>query len=192
MLPLSVKGLGDLAMRSLQMFAAAEGGGTARTAANSAIGDSVDVLRRSSLGLVELKRVFKVQFDQLESQGYFQQDLGCSGYDPGVVPAIGGADPRAKCLRALQELDLWPVRATIAAWSEEDLFAVLKFLHNHVSKPKRRPHRWWVGGAWRYVEFDRHAGRAQFRQTVNRALGVYKCGFELLERGDIVALHLKS
>jgi hypothetical protein len=98
-------------MRSLQTFAAAECRETARTAANPAIGDSVDVLRRSSLSLVALKRVFKVQFDQLESQGYFQEDLRCSGNDPGVVPEIGGADPRAKCLRALQGLDLWPVQA---------------------------------------------------------------------------------
>jgi two-component system response regulator RegA len=88
-------------MRSLQMFAAAAGRGTARTAANPAIGDSVAALRLIFLGLVELKRVFKVQFDQLESQGYFQQDLGCSGNDPGLVPAIGGADPRATCLHGL-------------------------------------------------------------------------------------------
>ena len=174
-------------MRSLQISAPAEGRGTARTAANPAIGDSVDELRRSSLGLVELKRVFKVQFDQLESQGYFQQDLGCSGNHSGVGPASGGAAPRAKCLRALQGLVLWPVQATIAAWSEEDLFAMLKFLHSHASKPKRRPRHGLAGSAWRYLEFDRDAGRAQFRKTINRALGIYERGFELLERGDIVA-----
>jgi hypothetical protein len=170
MLPLSVKGPRDLAMRSLQTSAAAEGRGAARTVANPAIGDSVAALPRGSLGLAELRRVFKVQFDQLESQGYFQQHLGCSRHHPGVDPAKG-----------------WPVQATIAAGSEEDLFAVLKFLHDHVSKPKRRPPHGLARDAWRHLEFDRDAGRAQFRKTINRALGVYQCGFELLERGDIVA-----
>ena len=140
------------------------------TVTNPAIRDSVATLPRGSLGLVELRRVFKVQFDQLESQGYFQQYLGYSRTHPGVVPANG-----------------WPVQSTIAAWSEEDLFAMLKFLHDHVSKPKRRPPHGLGRDAWRYLEFDRDAGRAQFRKTINRALGVYQCGFELLERGDIVA-----
>ena len=157
-------------MRSLQTPAAAESRGPARTVANPAVGDSVAAPLRGALGLAELRRVFKVQFDQLESQGYFQQYLGCSRNDSGVVPANG-----------------WPVQSTIAAWSEEDLFAMLKFLHDHVSKPKRRPRDGLTRGAWRYLEFDRDAGRAQFRKTINRALGVYRCGFELLERGDIAA-----
>src|ERR1700733_754551 len=127
MLPLSVKGPRDLAMRPLP-----------RTVTNPAIGDSVAALPRGALGLVELRRVFKVQFDQLESQGYFQQYLGRSRNHPGVVPANG-----------------WPVQSTIAAWSEEDLFAMLKFLHDHVSKPKRRPGRGLARDAWRYLEFDR-------------------------------------
>jgi hypothetical protein len=164
-------------MRSLQQISpATKGRGTTRTAANLATGDSVCSLRPVSLGLVELKRVFKVQFDQLESQGYFQGDLECPG----------APDPRAECPCAVQGLDLCPVQTAIAARCEEDLFATIKFLHNHVSKPKRRPRLELAGGAWRYLELDRDAGRARFRQTINRALGVYKCGFELLEQGDIV------
>jgi hypothetical protein len=163
-------------MRPLQMPAATKGRGSAPTAPNLATGDSVYALRPGSLGLVELKRVFKVQFDQLESQGYFQHDLECPG----------APDSRAECPCAAQGLDLCPVQTTIAARSEEDLFAAIKFLHNHVSKPKRPPRRELAGGAWRHLEFDRDAGRARFRQTINRALGVYKCGFELLEQGDIV------
>ena len=118
-----------------------------------------------SISLRELKRIFKMQLDQLETQGYFRQDLGCVRTDTGLVSG--------------------PVQSSIAEWSEEDLFAVIKFLHSHVSEPiKHKLHRRKSCGR-RCSEFDRDAGRNRFRQMINRALRVYDHGFELLQRGDI-------
>lgn len=120
-----------------------------------------------SVGLRELKRIFKMQFDQLERQGYFRQDLRCTRTDTGFIPG--------------------PVKSSIMEWSEEDLFTVIKFLHSHVSKPiKHHLHRRKSCGR-RHSEFDRDAGRAKFRQMINRTLRVYSHGFELLQRGDISA-----
>jgi hypothetical protein len=120
-----------------------------------------------SINLGELKRIFKMRFTQFEVQGYFRQDLGCTRAATGFVPG--------------------PVQSSIVEWSEEDLFATIKFLHSHVSKPiKHNRHRRKSCGRQR-SEFDRDAGRAELRQMINRALRVYNRGFELLKRGDISA-----
>ena len=119
-----------------------------------------------SISLSELKRVFKMQFDQLEMQGYFRQDFGCTRTGIDVVPG--------------------PVQSPIMEWSEEDLFATIKFLHSHVSKPiKHELHRRKSWGR-QCSEFDRDAGRAKLRQMINRALRIYDRGFELLQQGDII------
>jgi hypothetical protein len=122
--------------------------------------------REVSIGLKELQRIFKVQFDQLQRQGYFRQELGCTRAT-GCIPG--------------------PVRASIEEWSEEDLFVTIEFLHRLASKPLkprflRRQHC-----AGQCAEFDRDAGQEKFRQVINRALRYYGRGFELLRRGGVRA-----
>ena len=120
-----------------------------------------------SISLRELKRIFRVQFDQLEMQGYFRQELARTRTDTGFVPG--------------------PVQSPLVECSEEDLFMMIKFLYDHVSKPiKHRLHRR-TGFGRQCSEFDRDAGRTRYRQTINEALRVYNRGFELLQSGDIIA-----
>jgi hypothetical protein len=120
------------------------------------------------ISLKELKRIFKTQFDQLEVQGYFRQDLGCTRAATGFLPG--------------------PVQSSIVEWSEEDLFATIKFLNSHVSKPLKHNHHRRKSCGRQQAEFDRDTGRAKFGQMINRALRVYNRGFELLQCGDIIAL----
>ena len=125
-----------------------------------------------SINLRELQRIFKMEFDQLEVRGYFRQDFGCTRTGTGFVPG--------------------PVQASIVEWSEEDLFTMIKFLHSHVSKPIKHKHHRRNSCRRQHSEFDRDAGRAKFRQIINRALRVYNRGFELLQQGDISALAPRS
>lgn len=120
-----------------------------------------------SISLKELKRVFKMQLEQLETQGYFRQNLGCIRVDTGFVPG--------------------PVRSSIEEWSEDDVFAIVKFLHSHVSKPIKHKLNRRKSRMHQRSEFDRDTGRARFRQKINRVLRIYNQGFELLERGEIRA-----
>ena len=120
-----------------------------------------------SISLKELKRVFKMQLEQLETQGYFRQNLGCIRVDTGFVPG--------------------PVRSSIEEWSEDDVFAIVQFLHSHVSKPIKHKLNRRKSCLHQSSEFDRDTGRARFRQKINRVLRIYNQGFELLERGEIRA-----
>jgi hypothetical protein len=125
-----------------------------------------------AINLRELKRILKMEFDQLEVRGYFRQDFGCTRTGAGFVPG--------------------PVQSSILEWSEEELFTIIKFLHSHVSKPIKHKHHRRNSCRRQRSEFDRDAGRAKFRQIINRALRVYNRGFELLQQGDISALAPRS
>jgi hypothetical protein len=142
----------------------------------------------ATLGLQDLKRVFKAQFDQLESEGYFQECLGFECVDAGFVPGSIGTDLQAELLLTLRKPNLWPVHSTIDDWSEDDLFDMVEFLHDHISKPTKRYFHNYSGCGWHCSEFDRDAGRLEYRQKINRLLRAYDSGFELSEQGEILAL----
>jgi len=142
----------------------------------------------ATLGLQDLKRIFKAQFDQLESEGYFQEYLGFQCVDAGFVPGSIGTDLEAELLLTLRKPNLWPVHSTIDDWSEDDLFDMVEFLYDHISKPTKRHFHDYSGCGWHCSEFDRDAGRLEYRQKINRLLRAYDSGFEMSEQGEILAL----
>jgi hypothetical protein len=140
------------------------------------------------LGLQDLKRVFKSQFDQLESEGYFQEYLGFVCVDAGFVPGTIGTDLQAELLLTLRKPNLWPIHATIDSWSEDDLFDIIEFLYDRISKPTKRSYHNFSSCGWHCSEFDRDAGKLEYSQSINRLLRAYEAGFELSEQGEILAL----
>jgi len=73
--------------------------------------------------------------------------------------------------------------------TEDHIFDVIEFLHDHVAKPGE-----WVGMTngtgyyyYDYVGYDGPAGQEEFRKFVNSFLCDYKDGFELTKDGMILA-----
>src|SRR5262245_16002637 len=124
----------------------------------------------ATLGLNDLKRIFRSQFGELENEGYFQEYLGYECVDAGFVPGTVGTDLQAELLLSLRKPNLWPIHSTIDAWSEDDLFDMIEFLYDHISKPTKRWLHEYSGCGWHCSEFDREAGRLEFRAKVNRLL----------------------
>ncbi len=142
----------------------------------------------AALGLVDLKRLFKSQYEQLEQEGYFQQDLGFHCVDSGFNPGLLGTDLQAEILLSLRKPDLWPVHSTIDKWSEDDLFDMLEFLFDHISMPTERHFHDYSACGWHCHKFDRVSGRTRYREKLNRLLRAYDSGFELTEQGEVVAI----
>jgi hypothetical protein len=139
------------------------------------------------LSLEDVKRVFAAQFEQLQTEGYFQQYLGYECVDAGFVPGSVGTDLQAELLLALGKPDLWPVAMALDNWSEDDLFDMIEFLYDHISKPTKRHFHGFSNCGWHCSEFDRAAGRIEYRDKVNRLLRAYDGGFELSEEGEVLA-----
>jgi hypothetical protein len=141
-----------------------------------------------SLDLAGVRRVFKGIYCHLEAEGYFQEALGYDCVDAGPVAGYLGPDLEGVLLLELRKPDLFPVRDRLEAYSEEDLFDIIEFLYDHVSKPTERQYHQYSDCGWHCSQFDRGTGRMEFRERVNRVLKAYDGGYELSAEGEILAL----
>jgi hypothetical protein len=142
----------------------------------------------ASLSLPELRRLFGDYFSHLDEEGYFQEYLGYHCVEEGYVPGTVGTDMKAEFVLTLNKPELWPVHATIKNWTEDDVFDVIEFAFDHLSKPTKRGYHDYSGCGWHCKEFDREAGQDEYRTRVNRLLRRYDSGFELSEAGEVLAL----
>lgn len=142
----------------------------------------------AALDLTDLKRLLKSQYEQFEQEGYFQEYLGFNCVDSGFNPGLLGTDLQAEILLSLRKPNLWPIHSTIDSWSEDDVFDMLEFLFDHISKPTERHFHGYSACGWHCSKFDRASGQLEFREKLNRVLRAYDSGFELSERGEVVAV----
>jgi len=122
------------------------------------------------LTLDDIKRVFRGQFGALDGEGYFQESFGYECVDNGFVPGLLGTDLQSELLLKLRKPELWPVYSTLDQWSEDDLFDMIEFLHDHIAKPTKRYYHDFSSCGWHCSAFDREAGRQEFREKMNRVL----------------------
>src|ERR1041385_3916861 len=141
-----------------------------------------------ALDLPTVLRVLSGTYERLEDEGYFQEALGFECVDAGFIAGTAGKDLGGYVLFELRKTPLLPFRSKLQEYSEDDLFDVLEFLYEHVSKPTKRTYHSWDDCGWHCQEFDRSEGRAEFREKVNRVLRHYAVGFELSVDGEILAL----
>lgn len=119
-------------------------------------------------------------------KGYFQESFGYECVDAGFVPGTLGEGIAAQVLRMLRKEGLWPFADKYLSYSEDDLFDVIEFLYDHVSKPIEGDYHDYSECGWHYHTFDQPPGRQEFRAQVNDLLGDYEDGFELSEDGEIL------
>ena len=120
-------------------------------------------------------------------KGYFQQAFGYYCVDAGEVPGDLGANIDLQIQLALRKTDLWPIEARASECSEDDVFDMIEFLFDQVSKPTKGYFHAFSSCGWHYSEFDRTAGQAEFRAEINRFLASYSDGYELSDQGEILA-----
>lgn len=65
---------------------------------------------------------------------------------------------------------------------------MVEFLYDHISKPTERSFHSYSGCGWYCSEFDRDAGRLEYRNKIKRLLLSYDSGFELSEQGEVLAV----
>lgn len=144
---------------------------------------------RSRFDLETLLRLFKSLHSAFEERGYFQEHFGYECVDAGLVSGRLGSDIHAAVLLKLRKTDLWPVHRKADTYSEDDLFDVLEFLYDHVSKPTHGGHHDYSDCGWHYTKFEEPTGaRAEFRTALNELLRDYAEGYELSPAGEVLAL----
>lgn len=144
------------------------------------------------LTLKLLKKLFLVTYNKLEEDGYFQKYFGYYCVDQGDVNGELGNDINAMIFLSLKKEDLWTLRKKLAYYSEDDLFDMIEFLHDHCSKPISGYYHQYNNCGHHYETFNDSEGQAHFREKVNYMLKDYQSGFEISEQGEILELPDKN
>lgn len=135
-----------------------------------------------------LLRLFRDLYLQFLNDDYFQEAFGYDCEDHGQVQGKLGSDIEVQMLRLIRKSELWPIQDKCEGYSEDDLFDVIEFLHEHISKPIDGYYHEWNKCGWHYHTFDTRSGQQEFRDKVNEILCDYKKGYELSENGEILEL----
>ncbi|WP_316834592.1 hypothetical protein [Pedobacter nutrimenti] len=140
------------------------------------------------LTLKLFKRLFLFTYNQLERDGYFQKYFGFYCVDGGELSGELGPDIPTVVFLTLRKEALWPINENIEGYSEDDLFTIIEYLHDHCSKPLDGSYHSWNDCGWHYNKFDDEKGRSEYRKKINDMLADYKEGFELSPEGEILSL----
>ena len=142
-------------------------------------------------GLDTLKEMFLSTYVKFEANSYFQEALGypCVDAYGGFCYGNLGQKPESAILLHLRKpLKLDPFNISIVGYSEDDLFDMIEFLFDCVSRPTNRYYHDYATCGWHSSEYDRVAGREEYREEVNSYLVDYQEGYQLSEKGEVLAL----
>lgn len=137
------------------------------------------------LPLADVVDLFVRVFQQLRAEGYFDEAFGFTCVDAGDI-AGKVLDVELAMLLAIRKKNLWPLDSAAARYSEDDLFDVIEFLYQHVSKPIDGTHHSWNDCGMHWETFNQAEGRREFRAKVNAVLEHYVKRFDLSSSGEVL------
>ena len=135
-----------------------------------------------------LKKLFIVTYNKLEEDGYFQKYFGYYCVDQGDVNGELGGDIDAMVFLSLKKENLWPIQEKLDSYSEDDLFDMIEFLHDHCSKPLSGYYHQFNDCGYHYDTFNDTDGQKYFREKMNHVLKDYLKGYEISNDGEILEL----
>jgi len=142
----------------------------------------------SGIDLPMFVRLFRSIYGYFDYEGYFQQDLGFECVDSGFISGTLGYNLEEIMLLELRKNNLYPIKAQLDSYTEDDLFDIIEFLYDHCSKPIKRTQHTWNDCGWHCETFEREPGQVEFRERINKILKLYKEGYELSADGEILTL----
>jgi hypothetical protein len=135
-----------------------------------------------------LKKLFMISCAKLGEDGYFQKYFGYYCTDRGTVPGALGNDIDSMIFIGLKKENLWPLKTKIDEYSEDDLFDIIEFMHDHCSDPVSGFFHQFNDCGYHYNVFNDQVGQLKYREEINYILKDYKDGFEISQNGEILEL----
>jgi hypothetical protein len=136
----------------------------------------------------QLRSLFLAAYEDFSEKNYFQEHFGYWCVDDQEVHGKLGANIPGKVTLHIRKDNLWPIGDKCGEYSEDDVFDMIEFLYEHISKPLEGRYHSYGGCGYHYSSFDRDTGRSEFRAAINAFLRDYSDGFELSLDGEILTL----
>ncbi|MEX0885354.1 MAG: hypothetical protein WD009_02840, partial [Phycisphaeraceae bacterium] len=134
----------------------------------------------AGLPLADMLGLFIKSYNQLRQDGYFDEGFGFCCVDAGEIQGKL-KDVELEMLLSIRKKELWPIESRADGYSEDDLFDVVEFLYQHVSKPVEGTMHSWNDCGMHWETFNQAAGRREYRERINQVLQHYEKRFELSE-----------
>lgn len=137
------------------------------------------------LPLSDIIDLFNRVYSQMETDGYFTEAFGFECVDLGYV--VGKVrDIELDILLRVRKRDLWPPQKVGGRYTEDDLFDIIEYLFQHVSKPIKGTYHAYGDCGMHWETFDCAKGREEFRTKINGVLRLYQEPFELAASGEVL------
>jgi hypothetical protein len=137
------------------------------------------------LPLLDVVDLFVRVYTQLENDGYFHEAFGFVCVDAGhIIGKVPNAD--LEILLTIRKKNLWPVPLRSQNYSEDDLFDIIEFLYQHVSKPIDGYMHIYGECGMHWETFQKAEGQKEFVTKVNLVLSHYEKAFEISDDGEIL------
>jgi len=136
----------------------------------------------SKLDLDQLKDLFHTIFTQFHNDNYFMENIGGfqgENYYHGEL----GNDKAIQSLLflKLRKKSLWTIYSYIDQYDEDDLFDIIEFCYDNISKPMYAEETYVLG-------YNKEEAQEEYRQKINAQLKDYADGYEIDINGNIVRL----
>lgn len=136
-----------------------------------------------------LRRLILDTYAHFKQGYYFQESFGYFCVDAGYVAGTLGHDLEVEIFRRLRkDLKFNPLEENIISYSDDDIFDIIEFLFDCISKPLRGWHHNYNDCGMHYTDFDKEAGQQEFKEAINTNLKDYQSGYQLSDQGEILAL----
>jgi hypothetical protein len=137
------------------------------------------------LPLVDVLDLFVRVFNQLRTDGYFDEAFGFTCIDAGDVDGKI-RDPELEMLLTIRKRGLWPVPQKATSYTEDDFFDVVEFLFQYVSKPIDGTMHSYGQCGMHWETFNQVLGRKEFRERINSVLAHYEHRYECSTNGEVL------
>jgi hypothetical protein len=132
-----------------------------------------------------LQNLFLRLYKQLDRDGYFTEAFGFYCVDNDFT-AGKVLDPKYDILLKIRKENIWPIEDHCVAYSEDDLFDVIEFLFECVSKPIDGNYHSWNQCGMHWETFNQAEGQKYFRKKINEILDLYVRPFTLSPKGEVL------
>jgi hypothetical protein len=142
----------------------------------------------AKLDISGLRKLFLAIYRSFLNRDYFQEHFGYFCVDLGDVAGLLGDDIPGVLLVELRKEDIWPISEHLSDYSEDDVFDLIEYLHDHISYPIDGYFHSYSNCGMHYSTFNRQQGQVEFRESINRILAIYGDGYILSSDGEILEL----
>ncbi|SDI80644.1 hypothetical protein SAMN05216466_13540 [Paraburkholderia phenazinium] len=139
----------------------------------------------SGLPLADVIDLFTRVFALLRQDGYFDEAFGFTCVDAGDVDGKV-RDVGLEILLNVRKKGLWPIEEAASMYKEDDLFDMIEFLFQYVSKPVDGTMHSYAGCGMHWETFNKRDGQQDFREKINAVLSHYEKRFALSENGQVL------